>query len=324
MKFTSLIRTYRKVKLWKRVILLFALFSYGSISFADDGRDDETISVMTQNLFMGTDFPELTAARNFDEFIQAVTITYRNILATKPKQRMAAIAQEIAKLKPDLIGLQEASILRTGLTTFPTTPSIHVEVDMLKILLAELEKLKMPYKPVAILSSLDAQAPGIEGFDVRFTVQDVLLVRTERLKKDFKLSDIVAKSFQTQLIVDTAIGPVTNVSGYVSAVIKYRNQKFRFVTTHLAVPFIAGVNVPFAQSSELVKFVSAANKTIPTVLVGDFNSSANDPLDPTFATYSNLLGAGFNDSWLAIHFDELGYSCCQAPDIKNVEGVQEA
>ncbi len=317
MKFTFLIRSHRKVTLWKKVILLFVLFSYGSIPFADDGRDSETISVMTQNLFMGTDFPELTAVRNFDEFVQAVTITYRNILATQPKQRMAAIAQEIAKLKPDLIGLQEASILRTGPTNFPATVAIHVEVDMLKTLLTELENLKISYKPVAILNGLDSQAPGIEGFDVRFTVQDVLLVRTDRLKKDFKLSDTVAKSYQSQLIVDTAVGPVTNVAGYVSAVIKYKNQKYRFVTTHLAVPFIAGVSVPFAQSSELVEFVSASSKTIPTVLVGDFNSSANDPLDPTFATYTNLLGAGFNDSWLSIHPDVPGFTCCQAPDIKN-------
>lgn len=306
------------------IILCFVGSVSGSLAHADDAdqkADDNAVSVMTQNLFMGTDFPELIAARSFDEFIQAVTVTYRNVLATRPTERMAAVAKEIAKLKPDLVGLQEAAVIRTGPSTFPATVAAHVEIDMLHSLLSTLKKLKTPYLPVAVLHGLDAQAPGIEGFDVRFTVQDVLLVRAGRLKKDFKLSDVVVKSYQTQLIVDTVVGPVTNVAGYVSAVVSYKNRKFRFVSTHLAVPLFTGVSVPLAQANELIGFVSDSSQIVPTILVGDFNSSANDPSDPTFSTYSNLLGAGFTDAWLAIHPDEPGYTCCQDPGLKNVNSL---
>jgi hypothetical protein len=91
---------------------------------------------MTQNLFMGTDFPELVAARDFDQFVQAVTITYKNVLATQPTRRMTGIAKEISKIKPDLIGLQEATILRTVITTLPATPATHIEFDMLSCVVA--------------------------------------------------------------------------------------------------------------------------------------------------------------------------------------------
>lgn len=313
-------------KRYRIAIILFAGFILSSSAYGDmayQNENDEAISVMTQNLFLGTDFSELTAARNFEEFVQAVMLTYQNVLATQPTQRMAAIAQEIAKLKPDLVGLQEAAIVRTGPTTFPATTATYIEIDMLDSLLAELRRLKSPYQVVGILQGLDAQAPAQapdvdEWFDVRFTVQDVILVRSDRLKKDFKLSNIVIEPYQTQLIVDTAIGPVNNVSGYLSTVVSFEGRQFRFVTTHLAVPFFSGISIPFAQSSELIEFVSNSNQAITTVLVGDFNSSANDPTDPTFATYSNLLNAGFTDTWLAKHPDKPGFTCCQSPDVKNV------
>lgn len=298
-------------------ILIFVGITLNSSALADNANHDEdgkAISVMTQNLFMGTDFPELAAARTFDEFVQAVTITYRNVLATQPAQRMAAIAQEIAKLKPDLVGLQEASIIRTGPSTFPVTVATHVEIDMLDSLLTALENQGIPYKAVAIFKGFDAQAPGIEGFDVRFTVQDVILVRTDRLKNSFKLSDAVVKAYQNQLIVDTAIGPVTNIAGFLSTSFELKGKKFRFVSTHLAVPFFSGISIPFAQSSELIQFLTQSNQNLPTIVVGDFNSSANDPTDPTYATYSNFISAGLTDTWEALHPDEQGFTCCQAPN----------
>lgn len=72
---------------------------------------------MTQNTDEGTNFNEQVAANTADEFFAAVTTTYNNILATKPAGRAAAMAREIAKQRPDLVGLQEASILVPGLRT---------------------------------------------------------------------------------------------------------------------------------------------------------------------------------------------------------------
>jgi hypothetical protein len=41
-----------------------------------------------------------------------VTTTFQNIQATKPADRAAAIAREIAANRPDLVALQEAAIIR--------------------------------------------------------------------------------------------------------------------------------------------------------------------------------------------------------------------
>src|SRR6266700_5061209 len=177
MKLASIILRSRQATTWIVVMLLLASCSFGSAVLADDDDQGEaTVRVMTQNLFMGTDFPELVAAKTLPEFIQAVTTTYNNVLATRPAERMAAIARELARLQPDLVGLQEAAILRTG----STPPATNVVFDMLQILLGELDKLGQHYVAVAKLAGLDAEVPSTLGFDVRFTVQDVILARTDR------------------------------------------------------------------------------------------------------------------------------------------------
>ncbi len=177
MKLASIILRSRQATTWIVVMLLLASFSFGSAVLADDdGQGEATVRVMTQNLFMGTDFPELVAARTPEEFFKAVTTTYNNVLDTMPAERMAAVALEIARLQPDLIGLQEAAILRTG----PTPPATNVVFDMLQILLDALDKSGQHYVAVAIFSGLDAEAPSDRGFEVRFTVQDVILARTNR------------------------------------------------------------------------------------------------------------------------------------------------
>jgi hypothetical protein len=41
---------------------------------------------------------------------------------------------------------------------------------------------------------------------------------------------------------------------------------------------------------------SAALTILPVMIGGDFNTVANDPSNPTFATYSFMLGNGFRDA----------------------------
>ena len=149
-----------------------ALIAAPSAAMADD---DGGIRLITQNMNEGTDFIELGAARTPAEFVAAVTTTYNNILATKPAERAAAMAREIASQRPDLVALQEASVLRTG----SGGPATTVRSDLLQSLLDELAGLGQPYVAVAIVPELDAQAPSTLGFDVRLTTQDAILVRAD-------------------------------------------------------------------------------------------------------------------------------------------------
>lgn len=312
MTLDSMILRYRKATPWIVMILLLALFSFGSAVLADDEDQGKvTLRVMTQNLFMGTDFPELLAAQTLPEFIQAVTTTYQNVLATRPAERMAAVAREIARLKPDLVGLQEATILRTG----NAPPATNVEFDMLKILLDELDELKQHYVAVGIFPGLDAEAPSSLGFEVRFTVQDVMLVRTDRRAHAFRLSNLQVQPYLTQLTVPTAIGPITNPAGWISVDVQGRGWKFRFVTTHLAIAPNFDPTIALAQAQELRD--TAGNTHLPVVFVGDFNSTASDRNNPTFETYQSFIDAGFVDTWNQTHHVDPGFTCCQSPHVSN-------
>jgi len=313
MKLASLRLRSRTAPTWIVVILLGSL-SFGSAVLADDDDQGEaTVRVMTQNLFMGTDFPELVAARTLDEFVKAVTTTYNNVLATRPAERMAAIAREIARLKPDLVGLQEAVILRTG----NTPPATDIVFDMLQILLDELDKLGQHYVAVTILTGLDAEAPSTLGFDVRFTVQDVILARTDRPAHALRLSNVQRQRYQAQLTFSTPIGDVTNLAGWASVDVQGRGWGFRFVTTHLALAPNFDPTVPLAQAQELRE--TAGDTDLPVVFVGDFNSLASDRTNPTFETYQSFIDAGFVDAWRQTHDGDPGFTCCQSPDVSNAK-----
>jgi endonuclease/exonuclease/phosphatase family metal-dependent hydrolase len=317
MKLASIILRSRRATTWTVVILLLASFSFGSAVLADD--DDHgaaTVRVMTQNLFMGTDFPELVAAQTLPEFFQAVTTTYQNVLATRPPERMAAIAREIARLQPDLVGLQEAAILRTG----PTPPATNVEFDMLQILLAGLDKLGQHYIVVAKLTGLDAEAPSsIPDFFVRFTVQDVILARTDRPADALSLSNVQMQPYSTQITFQTAVGPITNPAGWASVDVRGRGWRFRFVTTHLALAPDFNPTIPLAQAQELRD--TAGDTDLPVVFVGDFNSIASDSTNPTFETYQSFIEAGFVDTWRQTHPIDPGFTCCQSPDVSNAKST---
>jgi endonuclease/exonuclease/phosphatase family metal-dependent hydrolase len=296
---------------WPRcaAILLFSTtLSFGSANAAS-GADERSARVMTWNVDEGTDFKEVTAARSLPDFLAAVTTTFESIQATKPQERAAAIAREIANRRPLVVGLQEASILRTG-SVFPATT---VRSDLLQLILSELAKLGEHYSAVAIVPGLDAEAPSTLGFDVRLTTQDAILARTDLPPDEFKLSNIQVQHFATNVTISSAIGPITIPRGWASVDIDVRGRMFRFVTTHLDVT----PPVQTAQAEELVQ--SAGNTRLPIVIAGDFNATANDPTDPSFASYESVLDGGFMDAWIEEHPRKPGFTCCQAPDLRNVK-----
>src|SRR3954466_8939395 len=76
--------------------------------------DDGGIRLVTQNMYVGSSFALLGAAQTQDQLGAVVAAIYNNIVASKPAERAAAMAREIARHHPDLIALQEAAMLRTG------------------------------------------------------------------------------------------------------------------------------------------------------------------------------------------------------------------
>ncbi|WP_167530307.1 endonuclease/exonuclease/phosphatase family protein [Microbispora hainanensis] len=268
---------------------------------------DPNIRVMTQNMYVGSSFAPLIAAQTLPQFLAAVTTVYQNIIASAPAERAAAVAREIARNEPDLVGLQEVDIIRTG-----SRPAENVQSDQLQALLAELDRLGHHYETVGIMPGLDIEAPSTLGFDVRLTYRDVVIVRADAARK-ITLSNRQVQTYVINSTQPSPVGAITDIRGWISVDATVCGRTFRFVNTHLdsTPPF----TVQRAQAQELV--ASAANTRLPVVFVGDFNANASDPDDPTFATYRFLLDQGFADAWKLRRPGDPGFTCCQAPDLRN-------
>jgi phospholipase/lecithinase/hemolysin/endonuclease/exonuclease/phosphatase family metal-dependent hydrolase len=269
------------------------------------------VTIMTQNMDEGTNYEALTTATDAPSFLAAVTQTYQEIAATTPSVRAAAMAQQIAAQQPTLVALQEASIVRTG-TGLPATT---VQSNLLQSLLSSLSQLGQHYAPAVVATELDATAPSTLGFNVRLTTQDVILARTDLPASQFSIANAQAHPFATQLVVQTPLGGIPLTRGWAAVDATVDGRSFRFVSTHLDTV----APVQFAQAQELL--AAAGATSLPVIYAGDFNVAANDPSDPTFATYQALMGAGLGDAWSTLHPGDPGFTCCQEQDLLNMDSM---
>src|ERR1044072_3935397 len=147
-------------------LFVLALLSLPSApAAADDGL---RLRVMTQHLYVGSFFQELNAAVAAGTpaaIIAAATLTYQRILETKPAERAVVLADKIAELRPDFVGLEQAAILRTG--TLNPPPASTVTFDLLQSLLERLAAKGVRYEAVAVKPGVDAEVPTALGFNAR-------------------------------------------------------------------------------------------------------------------------------------------------------------
>jgi endonuclease/exonuclease/phosphatase family metal-dependent hydrolase len=287
-----------------------AMFACGS-ALADDGREDGTVRVMTRNMYHGFD-PAVIIGAPAPQIPFAAAASYQMIVASKPAERAAAVAREIVTNRVDLVGLQEATIIRKGLLQIPSVilPATEVVSDGLQLLLDELKKLGEHYHVVAIVPGLDAELPTVLGFDARVTLRDVIIARSH--SSDLKLSNVQVQGFLTNRTFATASGvALPDPRGWASVDVEKNGRKFRFATAHLEEPH--PVQTP--QAHDMIN--GAGNTTSPVVFVGDFNVVANNGLDPTFVVYQKFINAGFVDAWPLKRAPDPGLTCCQAANLLN-------
>ena len=266
----------------------------------EDNRDRD-LSVMTRNLYLGTDFDEIFAAQTPEELVAEVAEAYGEMQAGLPEERIAGVADEIQAAAPDLIGVQEAALWRTG-APFDPSPAENVTYDFLQLLLDELAERGLNYAPVAVKTNFDAEVPAVfsptMAFDVRFTDRLVVLARTDLKTSELKIENIEAHHFTTSLtFTSPTLGTITIPRAWIAVDAKLRGKPFRFVTAHPE-SFVQIIN--FVQISELVQ--TAANTDLPLIFAGDFNAdaAAND------ASYQVLTSAGLSDVWTETRPTEAG------------------
>lgn len=263
--------------------------------------------VMTRNLYLGADLSPAIGAPNLPALVKGAGAVLRQVTATNFPVRAKGLADEIRSAKPDLVGLQECALWRTGPVNFAvlsTGPSATtVRYDFLELLLAELNAGPDKYEAVAVEQEFDFEVPADEDGDAttgpfgadldgRLTMRDVILARVD---SGVHVSNPEGGHFEHLLVLPVLTSPslvtVAVTRGWVAVDARVRGGlPFRFVATHLEA-FDDG-RLRAQQAGELVAQGGPATAAPRVVLLGDFNSdddtvSGNDRL-----AYLTLVGAG--------------------------------
>jgi len=237
---------------------------------------------MTRNLYLGADLRPLATVAPGPPFEQALAKILAGVKAEDANGRMKLVAREIADAKPDLVGLQEMALWRTG-----PRPASRVAYDYLGAITAELRRLHQPYRVVALERGLDVEGPTGAGNDGRITLGDAILAR-----KGVVVRHAHSALFADQLRLPTrAVGPVVTNRGYDELDVTVHGVTAHVVNTHLEAYTTAD---RLAQANELIAGPLASK--LPTILLGDLNSGPSLPKPADRPPYLALAAAGFTEA----------------------------
>jgi endonuclease/exonuclease/phosphatase family metal-dependent hydrolase len=283
---------------------------------------------MTRNLYLGAVLDPAIEASGLTAFTAATGQILREVSANDFPVRAKGLATEIRKKKPDIVGLQEVALWRTGppsleifLNSAAKPSATTVRYDYLKELLAELNKGssgkgkgkakgKVHYKVAVSQDEFDFEAPADENgtpgdgpngaianaeINGRLTMRDVILVRTGA---GVTYKHARSANFTNLLSVTVSGVTLPIARGWTAIDAKVRGTKpFRFVNTHLE-SFDPASQVPSLralQAGELVAPGGPATTKLPVVLVGDLNSD-DDTVEPgDRQAYEALVNAGLRE-----------------------------
>ena len=263
-------------------------------------------TVMTRNLYLGADLGPAIVAENPEQLAAANGKILRDVVANNFPLRAEGLADEILKVKPDLVGLQEVALWQTT----PLNPAAaNVQIDYLDLLLNELNegngkdgKGKPQYRVVVVQQEFDLESPAdfngqpgdgpLPGFGSaellgHLTMRDVILARRGAGVQTWNST---GANFETLLELEILGQELPIARGWTATDAKVRGSgPFRFVNTHLEAfhPLIRR-----AQANELVDADGPATSDLPVVLLGDLNSDDDTVAGADTLAYNDLIAAG--------------------------------
>ncbi len=283
-------------------------------SACSNGTNPQTLSVVSQNLYLGADIALVTSASDATEAAAATYDLWQSVQATNFPARAKVIAAGIAAQNPDVIGLQEVSTWRTGdpyvcapdgsgLSVINDPKAGTVVYDFLASLQAELAALGLQYDVGAVVQANDVElcafkaGTGAAPIDVRYTDRDVILVR-----KGMATRNATGGLYATYIPVPIPGTPVIvpQRRGWNMIEVQKGAGWVRVFETHLEVQEIPQVEpygfiFQLAQAGELIGLhVNPANAAapLPTILLGDMNSQAEQPGGSPLRITYNFLSQG--------------------------------
>jgi len=281
--------------------------------FARDlpGGGGRGITVMTRNLYVGANVDLVIQAANTDpnSVPLAVATAFQELQHTDFHVRAEGIADEIARNRPHVVGLQELSLIRIQTPgDFQPFNAVDTVIDFLSVLQAALEARGLQYSALTVPET-DVELPMLTGFapntgptfsDIRLNDYDALLIRS-----DLPVANVASANYAN---LAPLFRPLPLLRGWIAADVTVNETTFRVLSTHLEAsnPAFSG-----PQAGELVSMFQGVRS--PIVLLGDFNSGPGDDL----TAYQTLTGAGFVDVWTAGRFLGPGLTCCSPSDLSN-------
>ena len=292
----------------KRIALFFAALVLLAVATPASANHRTTVEVMSQNLYIGADLDRLLQGEDPAALLATVQ-------QTDFPSRAVEIAEAIDAFNPDLLGLQEVSLI----SVFDSNGNVLFELDYLTILMAAIGAEGENYAVASEVVNSDVTLPvDLEaGTFARVVDRDAIIYRTTTTT----VANPVSANFGTNFAIGPPIFPVPLefTRGYTMVDATVGSQQFTFVNTHLEVagaPCLteAGpVICQDVQAAELAEVLSGISG--PMVLVGDINA------EPGMAAYETFASGGYLDTWTVRYpyNDEPGDTCCQSETLDNVE-----
>ena len=271
-----------------RRLLLALLVALSLIPVAPAQAADTQVKVMTRNLYLGADvgvamdlIPDLSAAAQF---------MWDQVKKTDFNKRAPKLAAEVIAQKPDVVGLQEATIWfckknvfskRTEVFNFTKQFLAATKAQGTEYVLAQKDgktALNTGYSIAAVPFVTMVNDPetfqplfGQDKAACGFEIADALAIRADLADKVLTVGNTEYE--QTYTIVPTIM---TIYRGYTWADIQIGKTPVRFVATHLESLWDEN-EVPNAAKQVQQLIADLKNTKNPIVIMGDFNSDPRDP-----------------------------------------------
>lgn len=270
-------------------------------AFAASGRGARHITVMSRNMYVGADLdPVLQALVGGGDVLGALQTALAQLTHTDFATRVVAMADEIARARPQVVGLQEVWSLDV-VPAYLGLPGSPVHLDFLAALQAALAARGLSYVVAAIVTATDAT---LAGGAVHVVDHNVLLIDPARVTPIAAIANL----FTYNLPLPPG-SPIAVLRGYVAVQALVEGVPVLLINTHLESGSAAGLDLLRAAQATELTYVAASAPTV--IMTGDFNDV---PLSPM---YGVLAGAGLTDLWYAMRPGVAGLTCCHAADLSN-------
>ena len=292
----------------------------------------QDVGFMSLNQYLGADLSPILAAAGADPFDPvvfnaAVVGALAEAAANKASDRIEAQAELILKRGPDLVGLQEVFVFEcadpfaTGACDDPLVAGAFE--DFLDLTLAALggeyyEAAQVVNFRVDGVNAIPFVLPGyVQPAFVSTRDRDVIIARDgiATTPVNFDCPPVNVSADGCNYIARLSSGGLTVLRGYVGVDATVKGLAVRLVDTHLEVkdPSIPPL-IQNLQANELLSVLAATPNDRKLVVLGDINSSPDDPVTSPYGQFSAL---GYTDTWNLRPGNANGATCCQRSDLSN-------